>query len=134
MKVTIPLLALFSVLLTSCGGLSYYKHPAASQQSAPQLAPVTLRANETIKLLKHSRGIAIVGGYIEGVAIEDTSIARVHYGKENESDRFAPLARLTGISHGSTRAVYCNRLGERPDFTKPLPEDFQRRSFVIHVK
>ena len=125
------------VLFTSCGGIKYYKHPTLSKRSHPQaspLDPVVLNAGEKVKLLKHTRGMIIGGGYIEGVVIEDPTLVAAHYGKAAKSDRFAPLVTVTGLKSGSTRAVYCNRLGERPNFTQPLPSDFQARSFLIRVK
>ncbi len=129
------LLLLLIPLLTSCGGLTYYVHRDAPAQAGSTLAPVILQTGETVKTLKHTTGF-MWGGYKEGLAIEDPGIVGIHYGKTGSdgSDNWADLLSIKGLKPGRTRAVYCNRLGERPDFRKPLPQDFLSRSFDIHVR
>ena len=72
-------------------------------------------------------------GYKEGVAVEDPSIAEVRDGTEG-SDDWAPTVYLIGLKPGTIRAVYCNRLGDRPDFSQDLDGGFQRGSFEVVVR
>ena len=130
----------FAAILTSCGGLNYYVHDNVPPLRGESLAPVTLNTGQTIRVLKHSSGL-MWGGYTEGLTIEDSSIVSIRYGRirsnatsSDESDTWAPHLSIKGNKPGTTRAVYCNRLGEQPDFSKPLPKDFQSRSFQIIVK
>ncbi|GAA5495125.1 hypothetical protein Rhal01_01297 [Rubritalea halochordaticola] len=97
------------LLLTSCGGITHYVHKDAETRSG-QMTPVTLKAGEEKLMLKHTQGIAIVGGYKEGISVEDSSIAQVRYGDGSEADSYAPKAYLIGKKPGITRAVYTNRL------------------------
>jgi len=124
----------FAVILSSCGGLSYYVHNEIPPVQGELLAPVTLNTGQTIRVLKHSAFIK--WGYNEGVTIEDPSVVGLHYGKASSdgSDTWAPRVSIKALKPGTTRAVYCNRLGEQPDFTKPLPKDFKERSFLIIVQ
>lgn len=119
-------------LLPGCGGITRYVHRELPDQPGRSLSSVSLDVGESIRILKHTRGIAIGGGYIEGVAIEDPAIVGVLYGRDGQ-DEFAPQVFLKALKPGTTRAVYCNRLGEQPDFSKQLPSVFQSRSFLIQV-
>jgi len=129
----IPFLALV-YLLSSCGGITRYYHHDIPTQPGVKLAPVTIQVGQTVKLLKHTHGIIpLGGGYIEGVTIEDPSVVSVKYGKDG-SDLFDPFVYITGRKPGSTRAVYCNRIGKHPNFSRTLDTNFQRESFQIIVK
>ena len=120
------------LLLTGCGGLTYYAHDEVPSLRGKALSAVTVEAGQTIKLLKHSTGL-MWGGFKEGVVVEDSTIVEVRYGKDG-SDNWAPTVYLIGLKPGTTRAVYCNRLGERPDFSQALDDGFQKHSFEVIVR
>lgn len=120
------------LLLTGCGGLTYYAHDRVPSLKEQALPAVTMETGQTIKLLKHSTGF-MWGGYKEGLVVEDPSIAEVRYGADG-SDNWAPTVYLVGLNPGTTRAVYCNRLGERPDFSQGLDRRFQSSSFEVIVR
>lgn len=103
------LLLALPLLLTSCGGITRYIHKDADLRTG-QLAPVTLKAGEQKLILKHTQGIAIVGGYKEGISVEDPTIALVRYGNGTQADFYAPKAYLIAKKPGTTRAAYTNRL------------------------
>lgn len=103
------LLLTLPLLLTSCGGITRYVHKDVDIRGG-QLAPVMLKVGEEKLMLKHTQGIAIVGGYKEGITVEDDSIAQVRYGNGSEADSYSPKAYLIGTKPGTTRAAYTNRL------------------------
>ena len=90
-----------------------------------------MESGQSLKMLTHRSGM-MWGGYKEGIVVEDPSIVQVRYGKDG-SDNWAPAAYLIGLKPGKTRAVYCNRLGERPDFSRDLDAAFERSSFEVIV-
>ena len=119
-------------LLTGCGGLTYYAHDDVRSAERSALKTITMRPGQELKMLTHRTGI-MWGGYKEGIVIEDPSIAAIRYGKDG-SDNWAPAVYLIGLKPGRTRAAYCNRLGERPDFGNPLDRKYVDRSFEVIVK
>ena len=120
-------------LLTSCGGIRHYLHTDVPAPAGQQLAPVALTVGESVKAVKHTRGVAIAGGYVEGITIEDPTIAMVRYGIDGNGDRFDPVVRIVGLRPGTTRAAYGNRLGEKPKFAHPNTSKMLPHSFLIHV-
>ncbi|MBT8045422.1 MAG: hypothetical protein KJO79_10765 [Verrucomicrobiae bacterium] len=119
-----------TVCLSGCGGLKRYYHPDPVTDPGETLAPVTISVGDSIRLLKHSRGL-MWGGYIDGVAIENPRVVKIRYGKDhkNWSD---PSLYLIGLKPGVTRAVYCNRIGQQPDFEN-LRDQERQRCFQIIV-
>lgn len=109
--------------LTSCGGIRYYVHQDEAVQqatrSAVELETVELRVGQQLKLLKHSQGIAIIGGYKQGVVVEDTNVVGVQYG--DGTDDFAAEVYLIGKKVGVTMAGYGNRLGAGLNYTTSSP-------------
>ena len=91
------------IVLSGCGGLTYYAHDDVRSSEARALPPVMLNSGQELKMLKHSSGL-MWGGYKEGIVIEDSSIAAVRYGKDG-SDSWAPTVFLIGLKPGTTRAV-----------------------------
>lgn len=104
------LLLKLPLLLTSCGGITHYVHKDTDIRGG-QLEPVTLKVGEEKLMLKHTQGIAIVGGYKAGISVEDETIAQVRYGNGSIADSYAPKAYLIGKKPGTTRAAYSNRMG-----------------------
>ncbi|MFC4992062.1 hypothetical protein [Rubritalea tangerina] len=98
--------------LTGCGGIRYAQHDARAVRSGGELSPVHLEVGGAKKVVTHRQGVALVGGYREGVWLEDESVAEVRYG--DGSDRFAPEVYLVGKKEGETWAWYGNRLGSAP--------------------
>lgn len=122
-------------LLSACGSVKHYYHGDTVFQTRPAGTPletITIEVGQDVKLLKHTQGL-MWGGYIQGVAIEDPDIVSLRFGKDN-SNSFDPTVYIKGLKPGVTRAVYCNRIGERPDFSNPLPRDFEESSFQIIVR
>lgn len=115
-------------VLTSCGGIRNYLHPESARTAEGGLVPVELVVGQEVKVLKHTQGIAIVGGYKAGLRVADPSIAEVRYGDGSEEDSMAPNVYLTGGKQGETRACYVNRYGGEADFLD------RRNSFSIIVK
>ena len=113
-SILLTLLASFTVcFLSGCGSVQYYQHSKVPAPAGENLTEVTLRIGETVKMVKHTRGIAIGGGYMEGVVLEDPSLVKIRYGKSGGADRFDPLVSMTGVRQGSCWAIYSNRLGSK---------------------
>lgn len=123
------LLLSLCLLLPSCGGVTYYQHKKLQSRQSVELSPIELAPGQRIKVLRHRRGL-IWGGYIEGLFVEDPSIAQVSYGNPPNGDRFDSKIYLLGLKPGQTRAAYGNRLSESPFSAAREP----RQVFSVHVR
>ncbi|WP_435895865.1 hypothetical protein [Oceaniferula spumae] len=131
----LKILALFvvSLLLCSCGGITHYQHDEVPAKSGAKLSPVTINVGQRVRILKHTRGL-MWGGYIETVAVENTSIAIATRGNGTAADQSSPNVYLTGLKPGITRAAYCNELGSFSFEPEHLTPSMHRRIFEIRVQ
>jgi hypothetical protein len=76
-------------------------------------------------------------GRIIAIQVADVTLAaevRSSLRTARGTDHWDPKVYLIGLKPGTTRAVYCNRMGEQLDFSKSLDSGFQQRSFQIIVQ